>query len=402
MHYAHALRDAEGNTMHVVHRDVSPQNLFVTVDGVCKVLDFGVSKVMTDGPRTKSGVIKGKLPYMPPEQIRGEAIDGRADIFALGVCLWEALTAQRLFDRPTDFLIWKAITEEEVPTIRSHWPECPPSLDAVVMRALDRDPANRFATARDFADALRAACPLPPCTPAEIADAVKARCGDRIAERQREVATALRTRGAAPEFDTATTTDRGVAASMEVRQQSMTLDLRTEARRARLAAEEEAAETRDLRRDAAATRTVEPPGESIAESTVEPLPKSRGHWRMLLVAILAAAATAVLVVVLMRREDRTPVVQQAPPPPVDVVTPPPPDAAAPVVVETPVDAAPVATTKKKLPKKTTTTRKQPTTEEVDTTVDSETMGVHEAAETTKRAGDDLRRSMEKLRDSLQK
>ena len=105
LHYAHTLRGSDGTSTPVIHRDVSPQNLFLTVDGVCKVLDFGVAKMMTDGPRTRSGVVKGKLPYMSPEQIRGEPLDARADVFALGVVAWEALAGRRLHDRETDFLI---------------------------------------------------------------------------------------------------------------------------------------------------------------------------------------------------------------------------------------------------------------------------------------------------------
>jgi serine/threonine protein kinase len=87
LHHAHTLRDGP-----VIHRDVSPQNLFVTINGTCKVLDFGVAKVLRQGPeRTRSGVLKGKLPYMSPEQIEGDELDARSDVWALGVVLWEAL-----------------------------------------------------------------------------------------------------------------------------------------------------------------------------------------------------------------------------------------------------------------------------------------------------------------------
>ena len=97
LHYAHTLRELDGTPVPVVHRDVSPHNLFVTRDGLCKVLDFGVSKIANDHSRTRTGIIKGKLPYMAPEQIHGAVVDGRADAWAIGVVFWEALAGRRLF-----------------------------------------------------------------------------------------------------------------------------------------------------------------------------------------------------------------------------------------------------------------------------------------------------------------
>ncbi|HEU0030148.1 MAG TPA: protein kinase [Kofleriaceae bacterium] len=189
LHYAHALRDPDGRATPIVHRDVSPQNLFVTVDGICKVLDFGVAKMMTDGPRTRSGVIKGKLPYMAPEQIRGEPVDPRADVFSLGVCAWEALAGERLYDRATDFLIWKAIMEEDVPAIASRWPQCPPAIDAVIRRALDREPGHRPESVRAFAAELARHAPV--AHPEQLGAAVRALCADRLARRASQVASAL-------------------------------------------------------------------------------------------------------------------------------------------------------------------------------------------------------------------
>ncbi|MEO8702877.1 MAG: serine/threonine-protein kinase [Kofleriaceae bacterium] len=200
LHYAHTLRDLEGHATAIIHRDVSPQNLFVTVDGVCKVLDFGVAKLMTDGPRTRSGVVKGKLPYMAPEQIRGEDVDARTDVFSLGVCAWEALANERLFDRTTDFQIWKAITEQDAPAIASRWPQCPAAVDAVIRRALERDAANRFESARAFAEALRLAVPDALGPPA-IAELVRSACGDKIAARAKQVASAVSTRRSVPPSD---------------------------------------------------------------------------------------------------------------------------------------------------------------------------------------------------------
>ena len=399
LHYAHTLRDVEGNPLHVVHRDVSPQNLFVTVDGVCKVLDFGVSKTLTDGPRTRSGVIKGKLPYMAPEQIRGELLDARADLFALGVCTWEALAGRRLFDRASDFMIWKAITEEDVPPIATHWPQCPPAVDAAVRRALERDVERRFTTAREFADALRAACPLPPCTPAEIADAVRTRCGERILERQRQVATAVSARKAFDPLDSAETNQLpSTAPSMAIRQESVTLDLRAETRRAQLAPDGSAAETHDLGRDIAETRAS---AEHIdRDDSVADLP-ARGHLRTtIVVAVIAAAATAAVVVsiMMMNRSDDEP--PQPPAPTINIVTPslppapPPPDAAPMIEIDAaiPVDAAPPA--RKRRPAR----RRKPAPDAGPTTGDGTTIDeIHRAAEAARKAGDEARKAGDEAR-----
>ena len=122
LHYAHTFRDVHGTLTPIVHRDVSPQNLFVSADGVCRMLDFGVSKIANDRRRTGTGLLKGKLPYMAPEQIHGELADPRADIWAVGVMLWEALTGERLFDRDTDFLTYQAILSAPVPSVNATVP----------------------------------------------------------------------------------------------------------------------------------------------------------------------------------------------------------------------------------------------------------------------------------------
>lgn len=155
LRFAHEHTDVDGEPMPIVHRDVSPQNLFITNEGVCKLLDFGVSKVLTEGSRTRSGMLKGKLPYMAPEQIRGEPIDARADVFSMGIVLWEALTGGRLFQRDSDYQIWKAITEEEVPRVTSRVPGLPMAIDTVIARALERDVTRRYPTIRAFAVELR-------------------------------------------------------------------------------------------------------------------------------------------------------------------------------------------------------------------------------------------------------
>ena len=198
LHYAHELRDPEGTLTPVVHRDVSPQNLFVTVDGACKVLDFGVSKMLKDGPRTRTGVLKGKLPYMSPEQIQGEQVDPRSDVFALGVVVWEALSGTSLFDRDTDFLIWKAITEAPIPPLAPLG--YPPEIDAVLGAALTRDRDKRFRSARAFGEALRHAAGKVggAYDDGEIAAALTAACGERIAARSREIASVVTHRRSNP------------------------------------------------------------------------------------------------------------------------------------------------------------------------------------------------------------
>jgi serine/threonine protein kinase len=200
LHFAHELRDLDGNATPVVHRDVSPQNLFVTTDGTCKVLDFGIAKMLKDGPRTRTGVLKGKLPYMSPEQIQGEEVDARSDVFALGVVLWESLTGKALFDRETDFLIWKAITEAPIPPLAPFG--FPASIDAVIGSALARDKKLRFRSARALGEALRNAVdPIGGALDAnEIADVVRLHCGGRLVERQREIASAV-TRRSKPDLE---------------------------------------------------------------------------------------------------------------------------------------------------------------------------------------------------------
>lgn len=156
--FAHNLRDAaSGQATPVIHRDISPQNVYLTVDGICKVLDFGVAKVVTEGRRTRSGVVKGKLAYMAPEQLRGETLDVRADIFAVGIVLWELLTGQLLFDRSTDFMVWQAIQEAEIPPPSTVCPHVTAAVDAVVLRALNRDVTLRYATMQMLSDEFNAA-----------------------------------------------------------------------------------------------------------------------------------------------------------------------------------------------------------------------------------------------------
>jgi serine/threonine-protein kinase len=191
LHYAHHLTDAAGNPSPVVHRDVTPGNLMITNEGAIKLLDFGVSKLLNDEHSTRAGMIKGKLPYMSPEHIRGEAVDPRTDIFSLAVMVWEALAKRSLFDRPSDLKIFKAIVEDPIPPL----PQTPLTkrIEIVLQRALAKDKNHRQATARQLADELRdAVAPAGlPMTQAQIQRALSEWLAAELASANQDLAGAI-------------------------------------------------------------------------------------------------------------------------------------------------------------------------------------------------------------------
>ena len=160
LHAAHEARDAMGEPLNIVHRDVSPQNILVGVDGVARVLDFGVAKAATRLHTTRDGQMKGKLAYMSPEQLNAGAIDRRADVFAAGVVHWEALTGRRLFTGNDVGEVTGRVLSGTIHPPSAMVPDLGDELDDVVMRALERDPARRYATARDYAIAVESAAPM--------------------------------------------------------------------------------------------------------------------------------------------------------------------------------------------------------------------------------------------------
>ena len=153
--YAHDKRDLDGTPLHIVHRDISPQNVVITFTGDVKIVDFGIAKSNAEQPgQTKSGHLKGKIPYMSPEQARGEAVDWRADVFAAGVTLFELTTGKRLFKGASEFETLKLICEREYPTPSQVRDGYPPELEAVVMRALEKKREDRWPSAREMQAAL--------------------------------------------------------------------------------------------------------------------------------------------------------------------------------------------------------------------------------------------------------
>jgi eukaryotic-like serine/threonine-protein kinase len=157
LHAAHELHDHDGKPLEIVHRDVSPHNILVGTDGITRLLDFGVARAAARLGSTGAGTLKGKIAYMPPEQGRGDEIDRRADVYAAGVVLWELLTGQRLFEAEHDGALVPMILAGPERSPAEANPRVPEAVDRVCMKALAVDPAQRFATAEDFADALEAA-----------------------------------------------------------------------------------------------------------------------------------------------------------------------------------------------------------------------------------------------------
>jgi serine/threonine protein kinase len=186
LHAAHELKDDDGSPLEIVHRDVSPHNILVGVDGVSRITDFGIARAASRLATTRSGQLKGKIAYMAPEQARSERVDRRADVFSLGICLWEMLTMRRLFKADDDGETLSRLLYEPIPTILSAAPKTAPEVDGVCMRALRRDPDERFASAAEFLDALEnAATPLNLVgTHREVAACVDEVLGNDIAERR--------------------------------------------------------------------------------------------------------------------------------------------------------------------------------------------------------------------------
>jgi serine/threonine protein kinase/tetratricopeptide (TPR) repeat protein/type II secretory pathway predicted ATPase ExeA len=153
LHYAHQRKDEFGNPLQVVHRDISPQNVLISRDGAVKVVDFGIARATTAAEReglSGDGSVKGKYRYMSPEQARGETLDGRSDLFSLGVVLFEMLAGQPLFSADSESETMKMVQSAVVPDLSSLERDLPAELERVLYQMLERDPDDRYASAREL------------------------------------------------------------------------------------------------------------------------------------------------------------------------------------------------------------------------------------------------------------
>ena len=154
LQHAHTLQTLDGKPLRLVHRDISPSNVMVGYDGVVKVLDFGVARSEDRATRTGTGELKGKMPYVSPEQVRGERLDARHDLWSLGVMLHELCTGQRLFARPSGAETLQAVAQAPIPSPSEANPDIPRALSEAILRALARDRDARFESAKEMREAL--------------------------------------------------------------------------------------------------------------------------------------------------------------------------------------------------------------------------------------------------------
>src|SRR3982751_5280319 len=154
--YAHNKRDAQGRELHLVHRDISPQNVLIGYEGECKLIDFGIAKAAGKASRTQAGILKGKFGYMSPEQVRGLPLDRRSDIFAVGICLYEMLTGERLFVGESDFSTLEKVRNVDILPPTTYNRRIPDELERIVLKALAKDVEDRYQNAIDLHDELQA------------------------------------------------------------------------------------------------------------------------------------------------------------------------------------------------------------------------------------------------------
>lgn len=220
LHAMHELTDDNGELLRVVHRDVSPQNILVTPDGNAKIADFGIAKIHGHARRehTAFGVLKGKRSYMSPEYVCGEPLDRRADVFSMGATLYEATTGVLPFHGPNEIAMLQALADGRLVPPSAVVRDYPAELEAIVLRAMENDPARRFPTADAMRNALEGwlARTAGPHARRRVADLVRRRVGDEITTRARDIRAAM----------TASTERRALPASTsEIRSRTVSSEL---------------------------------------------------------------------------------------------------------------------------------------------------------------------------------
>jgi serine/threonine-protein kinase len=190
LHAAHELKGENGRSLEVVHRDFSPQNILVGTDGVARLTDFGIAKAATRIGNTSTGIVKGKIGYMSPEQAKGDPVDRRCDVWAAGVVTWQIVTGRRLYPGENDVSTLLKIVTTTPPRLRELVPDVSPQLDEAVASTLVLDRSSRCATAAAFRQALAAACAASDqrAEPEEVAEWVSRLIGPKLDERRARVA----------------------------------------------------------------------------------------------------------------------------------------------------------------------------------------------------------------------
>jgi len=196
LHAAHELKDHHGRSLELVHRDATPQNILIGTDGCVRLTDFGIARAVERSVQTDPGMAKGKYAYMAPEHAFAEPLDRRADIFAMGVVLWETLTGRRLFQNRTIREVARGTALGQIPAPSHRGADSPAELDAIALKAMAPWKDDRYATAKEFADDIDAFASsvggLPPAT--AIADMLDLACGDEIRVRARRLGEMLKHR----------------------------------------------------------------------------------------------------------------------------------------------------------------------------------------------------------------